>query len=879
MKKLWMGFLLGMMITACSSEHPVVNSFSTDGHVIYHVQPATVQPNDRAVVAAAYDGDVLCYTPDGTLLWQAATGEGFPFDLCVADIDADGLDESFVASSDGSLYAFDNDGTPLWTFRQTAPLFQVCVVKLPSGKSQIYTGGIDKTLYALDAGGKLTNTLQLDYIVRHMRAGDIGGTGQTQIAITTADRGLSGTLSLLLVDPGTLEIQWEKTDLGTHAHNSGKRFFSMVILDLDDDGREDILLSNSWGENGKIFAYDGSGNEMYTASDEQIPNISYRMNLLKHIDLPNDDYVLGHFGNVLIQYNRDGTCRKVLTGKYSFANGAFDPETSTYYLGSAVSGGDGIHALQLNNPEWEQAYVNMPSMGRLQEIEANIARLNRQIKTFQPPAWQPNVRPITVLSRKPEGSSYENITFMGGKSLSQKYENRDKLWNRGIDARRSYDKTADEIVEIVREMEAEGRGFVIWAGHGHGVHMPLSTLERMIDAAPEHLWGFEFAEMEGVDDHMREVVEEILLPLAEMCRKTGKKIIFRNKNIFWSGSSYVPYWRRVLFESGFEDVFVPALEETNSRTAELSLSGRLGLWMTGRFNQWSCRMVTDNANFDRMWEWAGHQVLNHHLRHIVSRAALGSDVFFNSIHQGPLTDELYKQLTPFYDMLEKGIVYIPRQEDLLSISPVAIGMKSPPDELYIQHGINGHAYRYPDDDHASLVFDRLDGYWGGAPLLDHDFSTYAMDLKRRMCNFLPITPYAMPVILPDNEDISSTRFTGKISTDGRYYYDDDGQRREAAEYKPVVENALREAAAQLPLRVKGNVHWSAARLDETHVRITLIDPGYLDPAQRDCEIVLQHLDGVTGQDILSGENLEIVSNRIHLTVPAGIFRIIDIEHK
>ena len=142
-------------------------------------------------------------------------------------------------------------------------------------------------------------------------------------------------------------------------------------------------------------------------------------------------------------------------------------------------------------------------------------------------------------------------------------------------------------------------------------------MERVLQAAPRHLYGFEFAEMEGVDAEMQEVVERIILPLAELCaRYGGKKIVFRSKNIFYTGTAYLPFWRKVLMDARFTDVFVPALEETNSRTAELSLAGRIGLWLTGGFNRWACRVVTDNACFDRMWEWSSQQLQNHHLRHL-----------------------------------------------------------------------------------------------------------------------------------------------------------------------------------------------------------------------------------------------------------------------
>ena len=56
-------------------------------------------------------------------------------------------------------------------------------------------------------------------------------------------------------------------------------------------------------------------------------------------------------------------------------------------------------------------------------------------------------------------------------------------------------------------------------------------------------------------------------------------------------------------------------------------------------------------------------------------------------------------------------------------------------------------------------------------------------------------------------------------------------------------------------------------------------PGDLDPADREIEIMLQHLDGVACRDILSGEGLPMNECRVQLQIPAGTLRVIDIEHR
>jgi hypothetical protein len=275
---------------------------------------------------------------------------------------------------------------------------------------------------------------------------------------------------------------------------------------------------------------------------------------------------------------------------------------------------------------------------------------------------------------------------------------------------------------------------------------------------------------------------------------------------------------------------------------------------------------------------------------------LGSDMFYISKYTGggvnkgitiEGSDDLIiksagqkSDMSLFYMMLEKGILTLPeKREDVLSISNVCLGINNPSEEYIIKHGkntmdIDGY---YPTE--KSFVFDRLDCYWGGAPVPPHDFTNIALGADRRMHNFLPRTPYGLVTTVPDNIDMNEfTYFKEKITTDGQYYYDEDGNKHSAIEYRPRVIAKLKESAARLPIRVSGDVAWSAVRLDSTHVRVTLIDPGYVNPADRKAVIHLQHLKGIKASDILRDRDLDIVDDRIKLTVPLGILRIVDITH-
>jgi len=89
---------------------------------------------------------------------------------------------------------------------------------------------------------------------------------------------------------------------------------------------------------------------------------------------------------------------------------------------------------------------------------------------------------------------------------------------------------------------------------------------------------------------------------------------------------------------------------------------------------------------------------------------------------------------------------------------------------------------------------------------------------------------------------------------------------------------LEEAAERLPVRVKGDVAWVALRIDPTHIRPVIIDPGYLDPDDREAEFIFQLVEAMESNDILSGENLPIIIGKMSFKVPLGILRVIDIKH-
>ena len=888
--------LLGVTII-CAAE-PALTSFATGGHTVYHIRFVQVRKDVKSVVGGCYDGAVVCYSVEGKRLWINEEQNGFPTDLAVLDSDKDGLDEVFVSYANGVLAAIDDNGKTLWTFVRPAPLIQVCAAKLKSGEVVILTGGTERILFALSSNGRAFKEKRFEYAIRHVRCGNMRGDGVPYAAVVES-RTDNSRLLMHLLEPASLQSVWDKpVPLKTDNPTVGTNFevewlgnkapaYSMLVEDLTGDGRDEIVLSSSFEKRGVFRVHNSDGKLIYVSKEAPSRRSAYRQNLLAAARIGGKERVVGIFGNELLVYRPDGSVEQSVEGPYAYTSLDFDAETSTCCLGSSVAGGDGIYLLGMGAPGWPDAFKNAKGVGRIVEVKKNLEVLAGQVDRFARPSYQKEPGATRVVTGRNYDEirqqflgrqEYKNVEFILFTLFTEDYD-RSSLkygWDKKRESRHKYNYSAEQIVEFCREREKLKEPFAVWAGHGNDpFYMQLSTLEKMISAAPAMLKYLVFPEMEHTDEAMAYAVREHIIPVSRMCRKQGTtKIILRCKNVFWNASYRLDLWGPTLLSGEYRDVFVPSMEETNGRTQAISLSGRTGLWLGGYFDSISTRVVTDNACWSRFWEYGAQQTQSHLLRALVLGASLGSDAFLVNIYQGDQRD-----LTPFYRMIDKGVIAIPGRDDLLSVNEVCLAMRDP-SRRFLEHGKNGHDMSGYQPGEKPMVFDRMDCYWGGADTAGYDFSRYAMGSSRRMLNFLPVNPYGFIATVPVEADLTRVpRLRVKLETDGEFFYNKKGEPVSAPDFKERAIAALEQGAGSLPVLVKGDVAWTVVRIDPTHVRITLIDPGYISPAERQAEIVLQHLDGVLCRDIFTGEEWPVEKSVIRFSVPAGSIRVLDVEHR
>ena len=197
-----------------------------------------------------------------------------------------------------------------------------------------------------------------------------------------------------------------------------------------------------------------------------------------------------------------------------------------------------------------------------------------------------------------------------------------------------------------------------------------------------------------------------------------------------------------------------------------------------------------------------------------------------------------------------------------------------------------------------MVFSRLNGSWPGAPVTDWDFSKYAANETERRLNFIPAYNNGLVLITPVQNGALEIKnqLRGKLVdklhpyykniikeyiTDGRNYISEDGQQEFPAEtYYRTIETAIKESAKLLPLTVMGDVGWVVAQTDDVHIRLTLVDGGYINPNDKEVTVHFHQANPAKMTDILDNETFDLTNSKsVKVKVACGGFRFIDIELK
>ncbi|MGJ8680545.1 hypothetical protein [Paraglaciecola sp.] len=884
--------LLLSAVFCCLTTSVLAKTFTTQGNGVRTLITANVG-GQGVLYTGELDGAVAQYSTDGKLIWQTKTdNKAVLFELNAVDLNGDNNDDLLAASGDGSIYAWNAKGQKMWQFTPNHKVrFNEIAVAQVGGRTRIYAGGNDFNLYELSVTGQLLSTTTIDGTVRKIEAGHFIEKDKASLLIYTYAHDKFRWQFLGFMDPASKKIiskiAWN--DRKMHSLRNSVMVTDLKIADLDQDGLDDLLFfaggKAAEKASGTFAAYNGQFEQLasfnISGKDKQRYAHVYGESLL-----PIRNQVMFQFGGITYIVDNKGKLIEKIGKKLSgliFNGFALEPKTKQLFAAGQVGGGNTLYSFDLNKSDWYQTKHKL--QGRLADVESNINNLYQQALDFELPSYQTKSdKPWFMITSATPNKQVQKLDGAQLKTAIQ--TNWKENWDRTTlaknigeialkkDKRGKYQLTRKEIVGMAKDFEKKGQPFVVWAGHvTDPFYMSIDTLEAILAAAPNTAHGFIYAEMyDPKDPRVIHFIEEYVPRLAAAMRKQGKaKLYFRYKNVFWAATSHMQPWKDLFFSGKYSDILVPASEDTSSRTQDLNLTGRVGMFAGGYVDDFAMRLVDDNPTSWRPYTPGGQRSISPYLRQGVMMAAYGARmgiIFQNKYAEKP-------GLNILYALMKSGVLPVVEKQNIQSIGSWMLNQDI---NKGLIHSIDNHHQlnHYKTDDEDALM-SVAQMHWAGTSLPAHDYSSAALGVDYRWLNYIPELPHGMVPIAPvdTHKQLDKNKMPYFVG-DGKYGLLD-GKKIPAAEFSTLMQNTLKQGANQLPILVKGAA-WSVIKLDESHSRIILLDQGYTDPQDRQVTIQYQGIKPKWVKDILSKQIIAVNNSQSSLVVPAGSLRFIDVEY-
>ncbi|MGQ9634460.1 MAG: FG-GAP-like repeat-containing protein [Bryobacteraceae bacterium] len=878
----------------------------------------------RELIYGSYDNAVRAVDPSsGRLLWETPL-DGFPFSVTSADAGNDRRVEVFAATAGGSLYAISSEGRVLWRVqpdRYGRAQYNVTAGRDPSGRLFIASGGVDRTVSVFSADGKRLAAYPVQQLVHRLLAADFDGDGASELAVI--DRRTD--LELLEFDGKTLTSAARRTlqappEFRNWENPRGLFYaFSLESADVNGDGLPELLMGDTYFNKQAVMACSARGEPLWVSPplpsnmnewrQEYSPDKWYEFYSTAFVRpaevfpaSPGPEVIAVSGGNLRI-FSSQGRLLSTAESSIGFTDVVIDGPVM--YLGSSPNGDETIYRLPVG-PDMAAAFRNLERHGLPKRIEESIDILRRQVSRYKPGGAQDDQKYLVflfhsgataeALKRTQEEIAWFRNTYPYANlkpAVSIKViepepplDPEGKPWNPARWATDSINGTmsVEQILATARLIEQMRVPTMFNVGHSCMPFVTLDTARRMLEAAPEYLLGFESAEDENPQEFPR-FAEHFLGPLADLSLLRGqKRAITRNKGLWWMSVPAIPKVFQTLFAGPRRNGLVGSTEDSNSRTPEINLFARMGLRQAGLVRSLHASVIGDLFSFCRFFQWEYPKHGHPYLRLLVAHTLMGAESV--GYRMGLMRDRTGYRFTRmgeesielFLHMLGKGIVFCPRPDQMVGISRVGIAVHQPPEKWYTD-AHNGHRpeiWQF-DEELEQGVLPRNGSLWGMTPTPEHALTRVLFHKQRQFGYHVPPTPYGPVAIVPALADLKSLPYVEQWwHTDGIYLWREGGPKLAGKAAADALRQSLEQAAAKLPFRSFGDdVFLHTVKMDGGGYRLYLIDPGWLDPRNRQVEIRIQLASAVQVRDLLSGEVFNSSQGRFRITIPAGSLRILD----
>ncbi|WP_152286251.1 PQQ-binding-like beta-propeller repeat protein [Flavicella marina] len=911
-----------------SKKNPIVSI--TTKYTVLKVETAVFK-NKTYIITSSYDGVVSAINFKGDVIWEQSLSGLMNHDLWVDDITGDGNQEVIAANADGSVFCINYKGDLLWRFKKNdSPMISACVVHPKKGvEPYVACGGNDLNIYYVSNKGELLTEIpssSYPTLYRPNKKWQDDGSLPYDVHTVNFLRPLpqpDGTdvllLDAILSHADKLNMYYYFKPEASKPFKSKKIFHGPVgditVFENPLSKELEILL----GTSGIVEKYDLG---ILKPSNNSIKKINFSVNTRRKLGFgyrvtqteviqsnTTFEYVTlkGEF-MFITKPSADFKEIEVLESTFSYNDMHHDELNKKLILASAQSGGNQIHIVDYTHKKWKKAYEKLMPKGNIASILRETDVVKKNLKNYSRPKEEREPLKVTLMSPPSRHNftvemqrikdSYKNLSFMGYAFLKDV-----GTWDRSNieiasfrdvrDGRKKYESNAGQVVKNIISKYNEN-GLCTWGGHGvDPYYYGKETIKKVIDAGngKPTVWVWPELTILHKKD-FKYALDDLIYPLSDYSKSHNAKQFIRSKHIFWQSIVYKSEWSRFL-SGEFADVLIPSMEETQDFAMELSLASRLGLWTSGVANDWGTRCARDNPSFMRSRQFSHQNLPNHFLRNAIFHVSYGA-AYINNFN---VDSEYSEYITVLWELIGKGVLYVPKRNEILSFSPVHLSITNP-DETYLRDGNSSSTTLKYSKEKDNYVFSRLSSDWTGGQVTSWDFSSYAAGVKDRRLNFLAPYSNGMVLITPVQNGVYKQENTERNSlvdnlhpiyknilteyiTNGKDYLSADGTKiMSASEYYHTIDEDIKKRASLLPITVTGEVAWVVAQTSGKHLRLTLIDNGYLNPKERVAKVQFHTIKPIQIKDILSEEKFKFNAKEessIEITIPAGMFRFIDVE--
>lgn len=889
------------------------------GKNAWHVEAV---PSTGQWAVATYQGEIGLFHPQSQEASWIHSSDAFVMDLKVADLDQDGREEIVYVNVSGRLQAMDLEGNLLFDFQSDLPLHTLAIGNLQADEGlEIACGGIDRHVYVMDAQGRLiAQSEEVERLVFRLGIGNLDE-DETEELLAIENR---VTANLMELQGGAL-VSVMRKDLKVpeeyvNWENPRGSFypFSLTLEDLNGDGQDEIIGGDAYFNKQAVAVFDAQLEAQWIS--ERVPSFEmvdgaqtefYSTAFVRAAELfaaHEGKEIVSVAGGLLRVWNREGELLGSQNGPVGFAD--FFIDGTQLCLASSPNGDDHVYELTLDE-NWENHLSQIQYRGHIAEIKAETAELAQKIQAYQPEGELPSeqtydlVLGFSSLETKEEWFEayqqevawfqerfpYANLRVIKNLKVIEDtppLKPDGEPWNLrrykldGINGV----MTVEEILEKARWVEEHNIPTLFYIGHSCTPFITLETAEKILQLAPTACIGFRTAEDEQIE-MVPEYFEHYFGPLTELCLKYGyKQTITKNKGIWWMSTPSVPEMYEAVLEGEARKVFVAATEDSNSRTPEMNLMGRGGLWQAGLIAGNDVSIHGDLFSFNRFQQWEYPKVGHPYLRLLVAHTTMGMTYGNSRIRDiNRMGDSLYfsqagqESTELFYHLLGKGLVFSPKREQAVGYSPLGMVVHRPPD-IWLTDAHNGHRpERWVEDERMhQAVFPHNGSLWGMTNTPEHAFQHVIFQKERQYGYQMPATPYGLVAFVPSQADTNDVANVNRwLHTDGLYVWKGDGPKLNGEAAAELLRREFEAAAQDLPFRMQGYAFLQTLQLSDDRYRLYVVDPGWVDPADREVVIQVQLEGSFRVKDLLKQDELSMNNRQIPLTVPAGLFRILEVE--